>query len=241
MAPSQISSMRHAANSSILCWLPVETDDGLVYIDIQDARPAGTLVAPSVLDLEVYEPGDAAGIAWIYFKGDYWNGPSPGHPVDAPFKADTLFSVALVRDNDTTTTIRELSLAPTNDTLFWKGFGPAHESNGHLISLQRFPSDCRYRYAAAMLYVWEVPKDLDDAVFRLKLSTDVPPTTQYSGRLQISGNISTFPLKEDVSIANSIWGACEPALLCVIVLTLALGLWITLRGRGKSGRLVLES
>nr|OQO22724.1 hypothetical protein B0A51_08383 [Rachicladosporium sp. CCFEE 5018] len=107
MPPASVLSTPPDAES-ILCWLAVETDHGLVCIDVQDSRPAGTIVAPSVLDLETHEAGDPAAFAWIYFKGDIWNGPTAEHPIDAPFTDDTLFSLNLVKANDTSTIIRNV-------------------------------------------------------------------------------------------------------------------------------------
>ncbi|KAK6432225.1 hypothetical protein LTR95_011605 [Oleoguttula sp. CCFEE 5521] len=241
MPPASVLSAPPDAES-ILCWLAVETDDGLVYIDVQDSRPAGTIVAPSVLDLEIYEPGGPAAFAWIYFKGDTWNGPTSGHPVDAPFNDGTLFSLNLVKANDTSTIIRNV-MSLTNNTLFWKGFGPAHESNGHMISLQRFGPDCKYQYVASMIYLWEVPKDLDGSVLRLQLTTDEPSSTYTSGRLQISnttqGTLTTASPSSSLADATRVQSQwrndheLEVSAIGVLIVLLAVWTIVRLRSRAK--------
>jgi len=90
------------------CDLPyLDSDDNIVYFDVQSAEP-GTFTVPGVIDLETYEPGDIVETSWIYFKGDPQAGPQPGHPFERPFNNSAKFSISMVRDNDTSTVLREI-------------------------------------------------------------------------------------------------------------------------------------
>jgi hypothetical protein len=67
-------------------------------------------------------------------------------------------------------------------------------------------SSCKYQNLGAMVYVWKTPKDIDeDTVFRLKLTTDIPPTTHLSGKIRQShaDDSSSPPIRmEDSEIAG---------------------------------------
>lgn len=88
------------------CSFPVEIDGKIEFIDAQHNRTAGTFINPGLLDIDVYEPDCPAEISWIYFRGNWQEGPSPGHPLDQPFNDTTLFTLDLVKDNDTDTVIK---------------------------------------------------------------------------------------------------------------------------------------
>jgi hypothetical protein len=52
---------------------------------------------------------------------------------------------------------------------------------------QPLNESCKYYYFNTLSFLWAVPEDIkDDSVFRLKLTTDEPPTTHLSGRLRFS-------------------------------------------------------
>lgn len=90
------------------CDLPFLDPKGhVVFFDVQSAEP-GAFTIPGVVDLETYKPGDLVETSWIYFKGNPQAGPQPGHPLERPFNDTVKFSVDLVRDNDTSTVLREI-------------------------------------------------------------------------------------------------------------------------------------
>ncbi len=65
------------------------------------------------------------------------------------------------------------------------------------MSLPGLDRSCAYYYIGQMTYRWPVPENVDeDAAFRLKLTTDRPPSSHLSGRLQISdlGGVSSSRL-----------------------------------------------
>lgn len=46
---------------------------------------------------------------------------------------------------------------------------------------------CKYNYFNTLSFFWVVPEDIkEDSVFRLKLTTNEPPTTHLSGKLRFS-------------------------------------------------------
>jgi hypothetical protein len=87
------------------------------------------------------------------------------------------------------------------------------------------------------------PKDMEkDTIFRLKLTTDMPPTTHLSGKLQISyadaASSSSMrmvhPENAELSVINMI------GVVLVVVISLVGTCWLTTRLRRKSQRIVLE-
>lgn len=90
------------------CDLPIGDPDGFKgYFDLQSAKP-GTFIVPGVRDLETYEPGRYVESSWIFFKGDPMKGPQEGHPFEMPFNNSVVWSMDIVRDNDTSKVVQEL-------------------------------------------------------------------------------------------------------------------------------------
>ena len=102
---------------------------------------------------------------------------------------------------------------------------------------------CKYQYLGEMAFVWKTPKDIEeDTVFRLKLTTDIPPTTHISGRIRQShadDSSSTSMQMENLGIA----GLPVVNVACValaVTFTLILACWVTVRlRRRRSQRVVL--
>ena len=112
-----------------------------------------------------------------------------------------------------------------------------------------------------MAYVWKTPKDIgEDTVFRLKLTTDIPPTTHLSGRIRQShADDSSSPsmrmddleingLSKDASSLSMVTEHSEIAGLPVVnvacialavTFSLLLACWVIVRLRRRSHRVVL--
>jgi hypothetical protein len=112
-----------------------------------------------------------------------------------------------------------------------------------------------------MVYVWKTPKDIDgDSVFRLKLTTDIPPTTHLSGKIrQSNADDSSSPsmrmegleiagLSSDASSLSTgtenseIAGLPVVNVACValaVTFSLLLACWMIVRLRRRSQRIAL--
>jgi hypothetical protein len=122
-------------------------------------------------------------------------------------------------------------------------------------------ASCKYQYLGEMAYVWKTPKDIEeDTVFRLKLTTDIPPTTHLSGRIRQShADDSSSPsmrmddleingLSKDASSLSMVTEHSEIAGLPVVnvacialavTFSLLLACWVIVRLRRRSHRVVL--
>ena len=122
-------------------------------------------------------------------------------------------------------------------------------------------ASCKYQYLGEMAYVWKTPKDIEeDTVFRLKLMTDIPPTTHLSGRIRQShADDSSSPsmrmddleingLSKDASSLSMVTEHSEIAGLPVVnvacialavTFSLLLACWVIVRLRRRSHRVVL--
>lgn len=90
------------------CVVGVEDSNGnVVPFDIQSAEP-GAFTMPGAGDIETYEPGSMARATWVYFKGHPREKPKPEHPFEKPFEDLTIFTIDLVRDNDTSNVLRQI-------------------------------------------------------------------------------------------------------------------------------------
>ena len=120
---------------------------------------------------------------------------------------------------------------------------------------------CKYQYLGEMAFVWKTPKDIEeDTVFRLKLTTDIPPTTHVSGRIRQShADDSSSPsmrmddleingLSKDASSLSMVTEHSEIAGLPVVnvacialavTFSLLLACWVIVRLRRRSHRVVL--
>jgi hypothetical protein len=89
------------------CVVGIEDSSGnVIPFDIQSAEP-GAFVMPGAGDIETYEPGSMARASWIYFKG-YPREHGPEHPFEKPFDELAIYNIDLVRDDDTSTVLREI-------------------------------------------------------------------------------------------------------------------------------------
>lgn len=109
--------------------------------------------------------------------------------------------------------------------------------------IPRLDSSCKYYFIGEIEYRWTAPEDIEeDSVFRLKLTTDIPPTTHLSGKLRLSqaDAASSSSIRIDhsetagLSMANVAWMALA------VNLSLLLTRWVTMRLRRGSQRIVLE-
>jgi hypothetical protein len=79
--------------------------------------------------------------------------------------------------------------------------------------IPKLDSSCKYYFIGAMIYRWVAPKDMEqDTIFRLKLTTDVPPTTHLSGKFQLSN--------EDAESLDDQRGGCGTGGDCFLVVGL---------------------
>lgn len=110
--------------------------------------------------------------------------------------------------------------------------------------IPRLDSSCKYYFIGEMIYRWTAPKDMeDDSIFRLKLTTDTPPTTHLSGKLRLShadaASSSAMRMQEHSEIAGlSMVNAAGVAL--AVIFSLLLTCWLAMRLRRRSQRIVLE-
>jgi hypothetical protein len=89
------------------CIVGIEDSRGnVVPFDIQSAEP-GAFTMPGAGDIEIYEPGSMARATWVYFKGNSRE-EEPEHPFEKPFDDLAIFTIDLVRDDDTSKTLREI-------------------------------------------------------------------------------------------------------------------------------------
>lgn len=101
---------------------------------------------------------------------------------------------------------------------------------------------CEYYVIGEMIYRWTAPKDLEsDAVYRLKLNTDVPATAHLSGKLRVlhAGASSAASVRlghTDVAgtTAAGVVGVCS-----VVALSLLCAVWLAARLRRRSGQVSL--
>ena len=109
--------------------------------------------------------------------------------------------------------------------------------------IPKLDSSCKYYFIGAMIYRWVAPKDMEqDTIFRLKLTTDVPPTTHLSGKFQLSNEDAessssmrmVHPNVAGLSVIN------VAGVVLVVIASLLWVCWLTLRLRRKSQRIVLE-
>lgn len=96
-----------------------------------------------------------------------------------------------------------------------------------------------------MIYRWTVPEDIEgDSDFRLKLTTDEPPTNHLSGRLRIgnaSNNASPSSLMEvDRVNVYELSNSHTKSVALAGLLFMLFAAWVVLRLRRKSERIVLE-
>lgn len=90
------------------CVVGVEDSSGnVIPFDIQSAEP-GAFTMPGANDIETYEPGSMARATWVYFKGYPREKPTPEHPFEKPFEDLTIFTIDLVRDDDTSKVLRQI-------------------------------------------------------------------------------------------------------------------------------------
>ena len=108
--------------------------------------------------------------------------------------------------------------------------------------IPRLNSSCKYYFIGEMIYRWTAPTDMEQGpIFRLKLTTDVPPTSHPSGKLRPSyadaeaSSMRMVPLNvAGLSVVN----VAGVGLLAIQSLVLVC--WLALRLRRKSRRIVLE-
>jgi len=102
---------------------------------------------------------------------------------------------------------------------------------------------CKYYVIGEMIYRWTAPKDLEhDAVYRLRLNTDVPETTHLSGKLQVSNASTSSASSTRVKQADVAGSSAVEVVGIAIVAALSLlcAYWVIARLRRRSGRIFLQ-
>lgn len=84
--------------------------------------------------------------------------------------------------------IDKSTTAPAPTALFWLHSVPFSKPGNHSVDMYSpLDKSCKYYYFNTLSFLWLVPEDIkEDSIFRLKLTTDEPPTTHLSGKLRFS-------------------------------------------------------
>jgi hypothetical protein len=109
--------------------------------------------------------------------------------------------------------------------------------------IPRLDSSCKFYFIGAMIYRWTAPKALEeDSTFRLRLTTDIPPTTHFSGKFRLlhaDEALSSSMRIEHAEVAGfstiSVVGVAS-----AVMLSLLLSCWVIVRFGRRSQRIVLE-
>jgi hypothetical protein len=136
-----------------------------------------------------------------------------------------------------------VNAAPTNSFAFWKGGAPFGRPSNHSMYIPRLDSSCKFYFIGEMIYRWVAPEDIEtDSVFRLILTTDTPPTTHLSGKLQLShANAAPSSSMRVESLRFAEYSATDIAgAASAVVLSLLLTYWAAVRLRRRSHQIVLE-
>lgn len=232
----------------------------IVFFDIQFAK-SGTFTVPGVIDLEVYRPGDMIETSWIYFKGDPQAGPQPGHPFERPFDDSAKFSIDIVRANETADVLHEI-MRESSELLQSLRRGIDRETQHlpilplsgkvarHLADQVTTPrtsrdstSSCKHQFIGGTIYRWSAPKTLEgDSAVRLKLTTDIPSTTHFSGRFQVSHDDATF--SSSMRMGHSETAGFSTinvvGVVLAVMISLLLSCWVVVRLGRRPQRIVLE-
>jgi hypothetical protein len=128
------------------------------------------------------------------------------------------------------------------------------------MNIPQLGDSCKYQYLGEMAYVWKTPEDIEDTVFRLKLTTDIPPTTHFSGKIRrsrVGVSFSPSVRIEDADItglANDAFPssigldhsevagvsmANEACMVLAVVCCLLLACWAGVQLRRRSQRIIL--
>jgi hypothetical protein len=132
---------------------------------------------------------------------------------------------------------------PTNSSAFWKGGAPFGRPSHHSMYIPRLDSSCKYYFIGEMIYRWTAPKTLEeDSTFLLKLTTDIPPTTHFSGKFRLSH--ADEALSSSMRIKHSEVAGISTinvvGVASVVMLSLLLSCWVIVRPGRRSQRIVLE-
>ena len=109
--------------------------------------------------------------------------------------------------------------------------------------IPRLDSSCKYYFIGEMLYRWKAPKSLDsDSDLRLKLTTDIPPTTHFSGRYQVSHDDATFSssMRMGHSETAGFLSVNVVGVVMAVMISLLLSCWVVVQLGRRSQRIVLE-
>lgn len=110
--------------------------------------------------------------------------------------------------------------------------------------IPRLDRSCKYYSIGEMIYRWTVPKDIEgDSSFRLKLTTDEPPTNHLSGKLRISNaNDTSSPSLGLVSKSQiyELSGGYMMSFASAGLLFMLLTSWVVLRLCRRSMRIALK-
>jgi hypothetical protein len=154
-----------------------------------------------------------------------------------------------------------VTAAPTDSSAFWEGSMPFGKPGRYAMNIPRLGGSCKYQYLGEMAYVWKTPEDIEeDTVFRLKLTTDIPPTTHFSGKIRrsrVGDSFSPSVRIEDADITglandafpssigshhsevSGVSMANEACMVLAVVCCLLLACWAGVRLRRRSQRIIL--
>jgi len=94
-----------------------------------------------------------------------------------------------------------------------------------------------------MTYLWAAPEDIEeDSVFRFRLTTDVPPTTHFSGKFRLS-HADAAPTLSMPTDSREIAGYSMIHIVGVafaVIVSLLLTCWTIVRLRRRSQRIILD-
>ena len=109
--------------------------------------------------------------------------------------------------------------------------------------IPRLDSSCKYYFIGEMLYRWKAPKSREgDSAFRLKLTTDIPPTTHFSGKFQVSHDDAAFSssMRMGHSETAGFSSINVVGVVLAVMISLLLSCWVVARLGRRSHRIVLE-
>lgn len=117
------------------------------------------------------------------------------------------------------------------------------------MAISRLDASCKYDFVGVMLYRWTIPTDIETdtlfRIFRLRLTTDIPPTNHLSGKFRLLEADAAFPSpmqSKYLDITGLLITSVAGVALAVTLLTLSLVLtcWTIGRLHRRLQRILLE-
>lgn len=114
------------------------------------------------------------------------------------------------------------------------------------MAISRLETSCKYDFVELMLYRWTIPTDVEtDTFFRLRLTTDTPPTNHLSGKFRLLEADAAFPSPMQTKYLDitglSMTSVAGVALaVTLLILSLLLTCWTIGRLHRRLQRILLE-